>query len=266
MNFTFSKDLKVILDTKVGIFDVPVDGSPRFTNLETAFASEKQRIDNVRMPAAPAPEQPVVNEMAPQKAISFTIAPLPITTLVESINALRDEPLPTGQPKLTHLGIFYGLTPDTNQIVLVMRGVFLDGSDDGEKLHLTPSVMSTKQFTSLNLTPSKKSQLALLNQFEQSFRSIHGEDNFITGAYMQFDPLLKALSDLDKEHCPLLSIRFGFMERVENSNSPFNRNCFHLIFRGLHADGQTPSVKQFSTFDDEPGYSGPKPSTPPFGR
>jgi hypothetical protein len=102
--------------------------------------------------------------------------------------------------------------------------------------------------------------------FKSTFTGLHGTDNFISGAYIKIPVFLQRLTDFENDNCNRLQISFWFMSPVPDPGRtvPNNLNCFHLIFHGMKSNDAL-SAKIFSTYDNEPGYSGPKPSTPPFG-
>jgi hypothetical protein len=252
-------ELKTILDEKDGIFENTEADMPRFIELEENFNSELRKIrgfSSSNVIGTDIPPQGIINKI---KDISFDIDPISINQLKLNIEGLK------ANITLSHLGVFYGLTPNTNNLILIMQGVGLDGSDDGAKLHERPTQVASTQFSTSNLLARPNSNSAARNHFKETFKFVHGRDNFIFGAYIKFQPFLDKLSQLEAEGCNRLKITFGFLAPIGGSSNPLDLNCFHLIFKGLKPDNLTPSAKIFSTFDNLPGYSGPKPSCPPFG-
>lgn len=251
--------LKAILDQKDGIFENTEADMPRFVELQTNFNTELERIRGFSSSNVIGTEVPSAGIINRIRNISFAINPIEIGQLKANIEALRSN------PSLSHLGVFYGLTPNTNNLILVMQGVGLDGSDDGIRLHEKPTQIASGQFSNVDLSARQVSNIAARNHFKETFKFVHGKDNFIFGAYIKFQPFLDKLSQLEADDCIKLKITFGYLAPVVGSTNPLNLNCFHLIFQGLRPDNVTHSDRIFSTFDNLPGYSGPKPSCPPFG-
>jgi hypothetical protein len=191
---------------------------------------------------------------------TFTINPVPIRG-PGSLEAFID----TLDPSFSHLGIYYGFDLNTRKMVLVMQGISLDGSGDGSKLanRLLDNQVSKTQITTSDLTPRPR-DFTLIRQFKELFGHIHGKENFVWGAYMKLKPFKQVLAEFSAEGCDRIKITFGFQKTLAVRISTLDRNCFHLIFRGVKPDG-TASTSTFSTFDGEPGYVAPKPSCPPFG-
>ncbi|GAB4025536.1 hypothetical protein [Spirosoma gilvum] len=241
----FRKTDSIDLNHLTNLFDEEVNRLRQFTNdsnLDRATTLTPSRLQLIRSLSA---------------VDTFTIAPVPISSIRAFIDALN--------PSLNYLAIYYGFDLSTQKIVLVMQGIRLDGSGDGRRLanKLLEDQVSETQITTTDLTPQPR-DFTLVRQFRELFRPIHGKENFVWGAYMKLNALRRVLSEFNDEDCDQVKITFGFQKTLAVRISTLDRNCFHLIFRGVKPDG-TLSTNIFSTFDGEPGYVAPKPSCPPFG-
>lgn len=264
MAFT-PQQLLTILDTKEGIFEkkeldpkkniIPLD------SLEHAFGLEQTRIRQFSRKALSEAPKISNGQISKIRDVSFDLNPVPIKGLEDNLTALQQE-LPT----MTHLAVYYGLTLDS-QMVLVMQGVQLDGSEEGAKLREKPLLATRSQFTTANPALTMASNKEARQLFKTTFGFIHGKNKFVTGTYIRVGALLEKLADLKQEDGTHLQTTLAFLEPAPDplTDNQNDLKCFHLVFRGLKADGLTLSGRVYSTYDHEEGYSGPKPSCPPFG-
>ena len=234
-------DLQQLLNTKDGIFQ-NVSTNAGFIALNTSFETERNRIHSLG------------------RNISFSIPPLSIPDLLLGIDQIVQEP---NGSLFTHLEFLYGLeqssgtSPATIQMSLTMTGVKLNANN------ATSNPVSTHRF----VFPGAAVNEERIQLFNNVFSTLHSQ-NFIKGAYIKITAFRQQLNNFLTQNCNRLQITFGFMKPVPAGpgiSIANNRNCFHLIFRGVRSDGSL-SADTFSTFDNEAGYSGPKPSTPPFTR
>ncbi|GAB3038086.1 hypothetical protein [Spirosoma pulveris] len=257
--------LLTILETKDGIFEKkelsPEQNVIPLSSLEEAFEREKTRIRNFSRRDV-AESQTIDNgQIAKIRDISFDLNPIPIDTFKDNLIELQNE-----SPALTHLAIYYGLTP-AQEMILIMQGVQLDGSEGGTKLDKKPLLATRSQFTSANLSMTTTSCQGARQLFKSIFGFIHGRGKFIWGAYMRINVLLAILAELKEEGCMNVQTTLAYLEPAPEptTGNQADLKCFHLVFRGVKPDGLTKSAKVYSTYDQVEGYSGPKPSCPPFG-
>ncbi len=259
---TTAERLQTILDNSDGIFN-----DPKFDPPKTGSGA-----GTLEAPTAPITTiDDIIKEfddnakffVADNKPISFDIAPIPIDKFIDAMTEVRKAP---SNEQLSHLGVFYGLSDD-NKIVLTMRGVKFDATNNGENLHkpIPKKNSSARQFTTLDIEPRprRKSDAIPIDNFINAFTKIHsGEDKFVIVAYIKFAPLMERLERLQEGGFKELKISFGFIAAKNEDDL----NCFHVIFTGLSSQtGLSTLDSVFSTLSSDTGYDGPKPSCPPFG-
>lgn len=223
--------LRDILKTKAGIYPIT-----------------QQQLDDSKIEAL------LVGESS-RSMTSFNIDLIKIDDLKSSINQFL------AKQTFSHLGIFYGLEAiDTeHQIHLIIKGVNLD---DSEMANLKKKPHYTSfDFSNFNImSTGSDTQKSLKSHFRNTFRPLFNNKKIVYGAYISVGDFLDALKVFENEGCDVLKTTFGFMKAINFKDW----NCFHLIFRGVNSSTNTQSTSIFCTHDGEKGYSGIKPSTPPF--
>jgi len=202
-------------------------------------------------------------------SIAFDFKPIEIEKLQSRIGVLRNE----SKDPLSHLGIFYGLShEDTDtSMKLIFKGVHID-----KDLEILLCDEPAGEYDMPLICHDASASAGQKSSYVKTFDGIHGKHNHIAGCYIRLEQgnykhgkntILSVLDVYQNEGCDLLDISFGFMKPDDKApeGTDVGLTCFHMIFTGKKSDDPTFSASQiFSTFDNDSGYSGPKPACPPF--
>lgn len=235
------QEVEKIFKEKFGIFENTTNQAG-IAKLDADFKKERERFDEM----------------------SFDIPPIRIQ---EFRNQVKD--LEKTHPTMSHLSIFYGLDGNgrSASMKLIFRGMHL--SDNFDIVLFDEARPSSRMSL---MSSNRNSAGRQLNNFRNKFDGIHGEGKYINGCYLKLDGdtggdtgigLYNLLDILEGAGSDIMDIRFGFMnpEGFTSDVVDVGLTCFHMIFSGRNSNDAS---RIFSTFDNDSGYSGPKPACPPF--
>ena len=225
----------------------PVGGSHTIENIRADFIRENRDFTTRKI-------------FIPESTASF-----PISDFKDRIKTLEEK-----NPGMTHLSIFYGLDREMN-LRLILCGLKIDLIGNFE------TFIEMDDFSGPSLMCNDPTQASeMRKRFKDTFDIIYElPDTYIRGTYIRVkqgdykegtNTIHSVLDTLEMEGSDSLNIAFGFMDpgkgaRIQKEGFA----CFHMIFTGRNSnDVSFRSKSTFSTFDNDPGYSGPKPSCPPF--
>ncbi len=166
-------------------------------------------------------------------------------------------------PKLSHISVYFGLknafsSDMPNKLILIMGGVTLNNSNVFEgpsKMQQHPQRFSTDRLRLNTDNNNVEKNTNFRNKPHLPLKPL-GVDKLVPGFYVKISTFLDVLRKIGGDN--RLDISFGFMP--SQAADSVDWNCIHLIFRKSNT-----STILFSTYDGEPGYSGPKPGCPPLG-
>lgn len=208
-------------------------------------------------------------EEAARSNTSFNISNWNIGVLKTAIEYFKEHQLANNQTA-SHVGVFYGLDSSEagHQINLVVKGVKLDDSPDADlskkinPAHYCDSEFSSKDTMLREDAETKETHKNIRDNYIEFFRPAFKNKKILQGGYLRLGELFNTLTTFEQEGCDELRITFG----LNKAKFIWDWNCFHLIFRGVNSLTDQLSTNIFSTFNHiEKGFSGFKPSTPPFG-
>ncbi len=239
-----------MFDEKEGIFANPVD-SNTISVITNDFVTESTRLKSTKGLSLP-PETEAISIQGFRKRI-------------HALEAAHQD--------MTHISLFYGLDAMKN-FTLVLGGVAHQGASFRHFSETSPS-------TKMGSFCSNPSESAIqCSHFRNEFNVIYGVNEYARGTFMRIkqanyaqgnNTIHKVLDAFEQDGCDLFTISFGFMEpdkseRVAKPEETGGKGliCYHMIFKGKKSKQPSFTSRHlFSTYDNEKGYSGPKPVCPP---